>query len=423
MLKQGATIIAANPNMPWPGAAAVVISLVFIAKSNQWHGRYILSEIEVETISAFLSAQEEWSPKVLRQNENHAFIGCVVLGLGYTLSEQDAKAFFRKNPKYKDIIYPYINGDDLNSSPSQKPSRWIINFFDWPLDRMATGRWLTASDKEKKAYLSTGSVPIDYPSVVAADFPDILEIIRKKVKPQRDQVKRTVYRLHWWQYAEKVPGLYHAIGRGSKFVKHPAFWKHDVKLDFVLVNARVCKYFTPSLIPNDAVFHEKIVVMINNNYYDLAFMNSSIIQDWVWTKSSTLGTGLNFSPSDSYETLPFPDYEMSKLQRTGVALDQIRKTIMTQHEYGLTALYNDFHNQANDSKVILEMRKIQKDIDCITCQLYGWDDIPLEHGFHKVSYLASNDNIRYTISEPARIEILRRLAKLNHQRWQEEQEE
>lgn len=29
---------------------------------------------------------------------------------------------------------------------------------------------------------------------------------------------------------------------------------------------------------------------------------------------------------------------------------------------------------------------------------------------------------RYTISEPTRIEILRRLAKLNHQCWQEEQE-
>ena len=33
-----------------------------------------------------------------------------------------------------------------------------------------------------------------------------------------------------------------------------------------------------------------------------------------------------------------------------------------------------------------------------------------------------HDNIYYPISEPARIEILRRLAILNKQRWQEEQE-
>ena len=32
-----------------------------------------------------------------------------------------------------------------------------------------------------------------------------------------------------------------------------------------------------------------------------------------------------------------------------------------------------------------------------------------------------NDNIRFTISEPARIEVLKRLAKLNKERWEEEE--
>lgn len=52
---------------------------------------------------------------------------------------------------------------------------------------------------------------------------------------------------------------------------------------------------------------------------------------------------------------------------------------------------------------------------------YGWQDIDLDHGFHEVGYLTANDNIRYTISEPARIEILKRLAALNRQRWEEEE--
>ena len=53
---------------------------------------------------------------------------------------------------------------------------------------------------------------------------------------------------------------------------------------------------------------------------------------------------------------------------------------------------------------------------------YGWNGINLEHDFYPLPYLSPNDNIRYTISESARIEILRRLAQLNRQRWQEEQE-
>ena len=97
LLKQGATIIAANPNMPWPGKAAVVISPVFIAKDIEWHGKYFLSDSEVETISAFLSAQDEWSPKVLEANKNQSFQGSIVLGLGFTMSEDEAKAFIYVN--------------------------------------------------------------------------------------------------------------------------------------------------------------------------------------------------------------------------------------------------------------------------------------------------------------------------------------
>ena len=79
------------------------------------------------------------------------------------------------------------------------------------------------------------------------------------------------------------------------------------------------------------------------------------------------------------------------------------------------------HNSQVTSNKIEILRQLQKQIDEAVRDAYGWNDIDLEHGFHAVSYLPDNDNIRYTISEPARIEILRRLAQLNRQRWQEEQ--
>jgi hypothetical protein len=39
-----------------------------------------------------------------------------------------------------------------------------------------------------------------------------------------------------------------------------------------------------------------------------------------------------------------------------------------------------------------------------------------------VPYLPENDRIRFTISESARLEVLRRLSRLNRERWQAEQE-
>ena len=46
---------------------------------------------------------------------------------------------------------------------------------------------------------------------------------------------------------------------------------------------------------------------------------------------------------------------------------------------------------------------------------YGWDDLDLGHGFHE-----TKQGLRFTISEPARREVLQRLLKLNHERYAEE---
>ena len=94
---------------------------------------------------------------------------------------------------------------------------------------------------------------------------------------------------------------------------------------------------------------------------------------------------------------------------------------MLDDKVSLTQFYNAFHNPANNDARYEELRRLQREIDLAVRDAYGWNDIDLEHGFHAVSYLPDNDNIRYTISEAARVEILKRLAKLNHDRWEEEQ--
>jgi hypothetical protein len=150
-------------------------------------------------------------------------------------------------------------------------------------------------------------------------------------------------------------------------------------------------------------------------------MCSTLIQDWVWKQSSTLGIGLNFSPSDAFETLPFPLSFLPQLESLGEQFDEHRRKIMLLRQTGLTSLYNLFHNPSESDAELEEMRRLQREIDIAVRDSYGWQDIDLEHGFHEVGYLPANDNIRYTISELARIEILKRLSALNRQRWEEEE--
>ena len=94
---------------------------------------------------------------------------------------------------------------------------------------------------------------------------------------------------------------------------------------------------------------------------------------------------------------------------------------MSEQGIGLTQLYNQFHNPALQNAHITALREVQVKIDKAVKAAYGWMDLELEHGSHEVGYLPANDNIRFTISESARIEVLKRLAKLNKERWEEEE--
>lgn len=69
---------------------------------------------------------------------------------------------------------------------------------------------------------------------------------------------------------------------------------------------------------------------------------------------------------------------------------------------------------------IEDLRALQREMDIAVAHAYGWDDLDLEHGFHEVPYLPENDRVRFTISETARVEVLRRLSDLNRQRYEEE---
>lgn len=142
---------------------------------------------------------------------------------------------------------------------------------------------------------------------------------------------------------------------------------------------------------------------------------------WARKNCSSLETRLRYTPSDAYETFPFPAFIKGELEALGQDYDVLRREIMLREQIGLTKLYNTLHNLEVQEAKINELRQLQKQIDEAVRDSYGWSDIDLGHDFYAVGYLPSNDNIRYTISEPARIEILRRLAILNKQRWQEEQ--
>ena len=123
-------------------------------------------------------------------------------------------------------------------------------------------------------------------------------------------------------------------------------------------------------------------------------------------------------PTDCFETFPFPE-STTNLETIGETYYNHRQAIMQTRQEGLTKTYNRFHDPAETSEDIIELRKLHVEMDYAVAQAYGWDDLlrgeGLNHDFHE-----TKQGLRYTISEPIRREILDRLLQLNFDRYAEE---
>jgi len=393
MLKTGAVIHSAYPNEAWPGAAAVVTSRVHVRK-GKWDGSRSLHGVEVPYISAFLSGHEDWSLQRLKANVGITFIGSVVNGMGFILTPEEAQQMLDADPKNSEVIFPYLNGSDLNSDPEQRPSRFVINFWDW-------------SEERAKAYVKP------------------YERVLSLVKPVREKLNRAKYRDRWWHYSEAVPNLYHTIGFGHKFEKHPPDWNPAaMRSERVLVVTRVSKTLAFSFVRTGIIFSDATVVFSAKRDRDLALLQSNIHAVFAWQHASRLKNDLRYSPTDALEPFSFPvgfhDAPDGSLDDLGNRLDQARIEVMQADRIGLTKLYNRFHTDTERDPRIERLRALQREMDAAVVHAYGWEDLDLGHGFHEVPYLPENDRVRFTISEAARVEVLRRLSELNRQRYGEE---
>ena len=386
LLVKGDNLYQAMKSMKWPGEASLEVSVVHLAKGER-PAQPILDARPAPRISAYLDDSEaEGKPYRLKANEGIAFQGSIVLGMGFVLSEDEAQAMLNRDPRNKDVLYPYLNGEDLNSHPHQKPSRWVINFWDWPEERAAT-------------------------------YEEPFERVRKLVKPERDLNNRKARRERWWQFAETASGLYHAIGRGHLFEKHPEGWQSEQEpFHKVLVISRVSKHLAFAFAENSYILNERLTVFAIEDYSLFAQLQSSLHESWMLKYGSTLETRPMYTPSDCFENYPLLGTS-ALLGKLGIEYYNLRESIMIESGLGFTALYNEFHSPSSRIKNIHSLREAHCAIDCELLRLYLWNDLSADHEFRETRF-----GLRFCLSTELREEFLHRILALNHQRHEEEVE-
>ncbi len=255
-----------------------------------------------------------------------------------------------KDPRNAERIFPYLGGEEVNTDPRHAHRRWCIDFNDFPLRRVPMPKsWAAMSERERAECRRTGLVPQDYPEPVAAEWPDLLEIVERLVKPARASDNREIYRRLWWQFCEKRPALRRAIF-GLKHV-------HAI--------TQTSPHLSVSRVPAGMIYDQKLIVFAESAAASLAVCQCRPHEIWARSFAATMKDDLRYTPSDCFRTFPFPLAYVNDpaLEAAGSTYHDHRAALMQAHNEGLTKLYNRFHDPAHRSPDIARLRELHHAMD------------------------------------------------------------
>ena len=421
--KNGGEIYRAKRRVKWPGLAAVVVSVLHVHKGD-FPGVSLLEGKAVDRITAFLFHRGGHDdPARLKANAGESYVGSFVLGMGFTFDDAEKKAsatplvemhrLVDAESRSREAIFPYIGGEEVNTSPTHAHRRYVIDFRNYPLRRDNLGeRWADATEVQRGTWLRAGIVPLDYPSPVAADWPELLGIVETKVKPERDVQKRKALRNRWWQHADNRPGLYSATAG----------------LDLVLANSQVSAMVQFAFLPRNMVYAHTLNVYPLQTHAAFCVLQSRPHEIWARLLGSSMKDDLRYTPSDCFETFPFSDgwNTDSDLERVGRNYYDYRADLMIRHDEGLTKTYNRFHDPEQTDPEIARFRDLHSAMDRAVLDAYGWTDIPtdceflLDYEIDEEDWGARKKPYRYRWPDDVRDEVLARLLDLNAKRANEE---
>jgi hypothetical protein len=377
VVKQG-EIYFARKAMPWPGVAAVDISIVCFRR-GAWKGERDADGTDCPRIGARLEPEGEnaWEPKLLPK-EIFSFEGVNnSRGLAFVITEA-SPWFARLRTEPNSLLRPYITGDDITSSALTRVERWALDVADRDLDAIRDA-W-----------------PEAYRFLMEEGLPTRTAAALKSYKGLVDR---------WWQFWNHRADLMRRLRKHETFV---AF-------------SKVTKFPICMPAPSNWIYTNKVVLIEERRSDFYAICLSSFFREWVEKFSGGKLEGrLQISITESVSKYPLPALEVSE-EGKAAAINFNRMAIQFSSENGcgLTEVMNAVHGPTSTDAEVVELRNLLSTVDTKVAAAYEWTDIDLTYDFREFAGGSVNDRWRWALSEGATEEILRRLVSLNEIRYLE----
>ena len=250
-------------------------------------------------------------------------------------------------------------------------------------------------------------------SPVAADWPDLLAIVEDRVKPQRDALpqKNSINRdatKYWWRFLAYRRGLHATIADLSQVL---AISRYGQNAAFTFLSA-------------ESVHSDSIIVFPFDTHAAFCALQSRPHEIWARFFGSSMKDDLRYTPSDCFETFPFPrGWETHPtLAAARGAYHDCRAALMVENGEGMTRTCNRFPDPDESDPRIAELRELHAAMYRAVLDAYGWHDVPtgcdflLDHEIDEAAWGRKKKPYRYRWPDPTRDEVLARLLALNADR-------
>ena len=394
--EHGGEIYRATKRVQWPGEAAVIVSVLHVA-NGPFRGCKVLDGASVDIITAFLFHRGGHADPVrLAANAGKSFQGSIVLGMGFTFDDTDKKGvassladmqrLIDSDPRNREVIFPYIGGEEINTSPTHAHHRYVINFAERS-DAECRRRW-----------------------------PDLMAIAEQRVKPERlklgDNGDARRRKERWWLWGRYTPSLFAVTG----------------VIERLLAISRVGQHASLAFLPSGMVCAETVIVFPLQTFAAFCILQSRTHEIWARFFGSSLEDRLRYTPSDCFETFPFPDgWDTDRsLEAAGRSYYEYRAALMVENDEGTTKTYNRFNEVYETDPRIVKLRELHAAMDRVVLDAYGWADIAtdceflLDYEIDEATWGRKKKPYRYRWPDPARDEVLARLLALNAERAADE---
>jgi hypothetical protein len=391
----GGRIYSAAKRVSWPGEAAVIVSVVSVAKQNREIGAILDGKRAAGINSYLIASNAEFNPRPLLANAGRSFLGHKVLGMGFVFDDNDVNSqahsletmrdILKRCPRSAKRIQPYIGGAEINTSPTQSPHRFAINFSDLSLSE-------------------------------AESWPELLALVRERVLPEREKLGGYSVaenrRERWWQYGTYAAALQTKLSRLPRF----------------LARSRISATHALSFLPSSVLVTDGVIAFTFAIDSAFAVLQSQAHEHWARFFASSMKDDLRYTPSDCFDTFPFPEgFESDpSLEVVGKEYYDFRAALMVRNNEGLTKTYNRFHDPDERDPEILKLRELHAAMDRAVLAAYGWTNIPthweflLDYEIDEEEWGDKKKPWRYRWPDEVRDEVLARLLELNAERAREE---